>query len=117
MLGRKIRFLLVEDNEDHAQLVLREMAAADGVDCDLAHVVDGEQALVLCSIEGNDHAVTIGRRTGSGAYDSATKCHLALALWLGPPEDERSEGRSHEQIRWSDSRCDTHRRSAGQGIP
>lgn len=44
MNGSPVNVLLVEDNEDHAELVMRSLAE-HGVANDVRHVIDGEQAL------------------------------------------------------------------------
>jgi len=51
MKTRQIRFLLVEDNPDHAELVRRNFRAEE-FNSTLDHVVDGEQALAYLAGKG-----------------------------------------------------------------
>ena len=44
MAETALNILLVEDNDDHAELVMRNLSRLDGID-KIVHVSDGAQAL------------------------------------------------------------------------
>ncbi len=52
MAETALNILLVEDNDDHAELVMRNLSRLDGID-KIVHVSDGAQALEYLFCEGD----------------------------------------------------------------
>ncbi len=52
MCKNKVAVLLVEDNEDHAELARRALRTADS-DCDIYHVKDGNEAIDFLDQKGD----------------------------------------------------------------
>lgn len=52
MAETALKILLVEDNDDHAELVMRNLSRLDGID-KIVHVSDGAQALEYLFCEGD----------------------------------------------------------------